>query len=137
MSKFGVFFDSDAFVGIRLPDDAHSERANGIYTRIKQQETTVVTSSWVVAETATVLSHHAGQAQARAFLSMIAQTKFPVIHVTEELQREATRVFMEQTVKGTSMTDCGNAAILRRFTIPVIFSFDEVYAKRFGLKTAA
>lgn len=137
VSKFDTFFDSDAFVGLYLPEDAHFVTASSLYQRMKAEDQSVVTSSWVVAETATVLSHRAGQAQAIAFLSMIEQSQFPVIHINEELQQEATHLFKAQTQKGTSMTDCSNVVLVRRFAIPAIFSFDKVYRKHFGLPMVA
>jgi predicted nucleic acid-binding protein len=132
-----VFVDSDAFVGLRLPDDAHFERATTIFSHIKEQHLPMITSSWVVAETATVLSHHAGQQEAGAFLRMIKESKFPVVHMTEALEEKAIKIFLEQTKKGTSMVDCGNIAVMGELYIDTIFSFDKVYPNHHGLMVAA
>jgi predicted nucleic acid-binding protein len=88
----------------------------------------------VVAETATVLSHRSGQALARKFLDVIERSKLPIVHITEELQKEALKIFKQQSLKGTSVTDCANVTILRRLKIPKIFSFDKVYPKKFGIE---
>ena len=91
----------------------------------------------MVAETVTVFNHRAGQDSARQFLGMITKTPFPVIHITEELQAETTSVFMEQDTKNTSMVDCPNVVVMRRFDIPAILSVDRFYHKRFHLPIAA
>lgn len=135
--KFQVLVDSDAFVGWYLPDDAHFQKATELFTRFDEENRSLVTTSWVVAETATVLSHRVGQESARQFLDMITSIPFPVIHITEELQSETVNLFMEQETKNTSMVDCANVVVMRRFDIPAILSFDHFYAKRFHLPLVA
>ncbi len=131
----GILVDSDVFVGWIHIDDTHHEKARSVFHKIKQARLRMVTSSWVVAETATVLSHRRGQATAREYLKTIRDLEFPVIHVDEGLQEDATQIFEQQEKKGTSMVDCSNVAIIKRFEIPRIFSFDKFYAKKFGIQT--
>jgi predicted nucleic acid-binding protein len=135
-NDFEVLIDSDAFVGRFYPNDALHARAEAIFANLEKRESLLVTTNLVIAETATVLSHRSGQPLARKFLEVIEEINLPVIHVDEELQQEATEVFKEQNKKGTSMTDCANAVVAKRFNISLIFSFDEVYPKKFGLKAA-
>ena len=66
--KFQILVDSDAFVGQIYPDDAHFEQANGIFQTLASRQARLVTTSLVVAETATVLSHRSGQARPASFL---------------------------------------------------------------------
>jgi predicted nucleic acid-binding protein len=135
--EFHVLLDSDAFVAIYLPDDANHDRAMNIFATIQHAEQNMVTTSWVIAETATVLSNRDGQEKARAFLQMIADVHFDSIHITEDFQQEATTLFISQQKKRTSMVDCGNAVVMHRFAIPTIFSFDAFYPKHCGLTLIA
>jgi predicted nucleic acid-binding protein len=135
--KFDVLVDSDGFVGRFYPDDVHHQRAQRTFSRYAHQQAMVVTTSMVVAETATVLSHRSGSKQARIFLDVIERSRVPVIHIDEDLQQDALDIFKAQTTRGTSVTDCANVAVTRLFHIPEIFSFDKTYPKRFGLKLAA
>lgn len=136
-NKFEVLVDSDAFIGWIYPNDAHAQRAGEIFETLKKQGVSLVTTSLVVSETATVLSYKVGQALAKFFLDeVIKQGSFPIIHITEDLQERAIEIFSSQTQKGTSVVDCANVAVVRRFNIPAIFSFDQVYPKKFGLKLA-
>jgi len=126
--------DSDAFVGRMYPDDIHHQRAKHIFKSLEGQGKLLVTTSLVIGEAATVLSHRKGQSLARSFLELIEKARLPVIHVTEDLQEEAISIFKKQDTRGTSATDCANVAVARRFYIPTIFGFDKVYPKSFGLE---
>ena len=133
---FEVLVDSSAFVGWLFPGDVHHEKAAQTFQGLAESRSRLVATSFVIAETATVLSFRKGQPLAIKFLDHIDRSKIPVIHMDERLQAAALETFKAQTVKGTSVVDCANVVIIRRFGIPQIFSFDEVYAKSFGIETA-
>lgn len=134
MNDIEVLIDSDAFVGLLLERDAHHERSVAMFDRLKERNVPIATTSFVVAETATVLSHASGQALARTFLEeVIEQAGFPVIFIDEPLYNEATAIFCSLQKRATSMADCANVAVIRRFAIPQIFSFDKVYRNTFAI----
>ena len=133
-NRFQVLIDSDAFIGQIYPDDAHFERANEILRSLAEKRVQLVTTSMVVAETATVLSHRVGQKLVLAFLSVMKRGNIPIIHIDEALQEIALTIFSDQAKKGTSVTDCANVAVMQRFGMSSIFSFDKIYPKKFGLK---
>ncbi len=133
-NRFQVLIDSDAFVGQVNPDDAHFNRANEILQSLAKKKVQFVTTSLVIAESATVLSYRVGQNLARTFLEVMKRGNVPIIHIDETLQETALDIFSDQDKKGTSVTDCANVAVMQRFEIPKIFSFDKIYPKKFGLK---
>ena len=133
-SKFQILVDSDAFVGKFYTKDPHHTKALSLFSQLEEKREQLVATSMVMAETATVLSHRSGQELARKFFRVIKKSKIPVIHINEALQERATRVFQDQTKKGTSMTDCANIAVANLFKIPTIFSFDKFYAKQSGIQ---
>ena len=57
IDRFPVLIDSDAFIGWLNVEDAHYEQANALFGQLQAQQAKFVTTSSVVAETATVLSH--------------------------------------------------------------------------------
>jgi predicted nucleic acid-binding protein len=134
---FDVLIDSDAFVGLFLERDAHHEDAKEQLFRFGQEQKRLVTTSFVIAETATVLSNYDGQAVARRFLSSIRSGAIPIIFVSEALQHAAEQVFIAQENKHTSMVDCCNVAVMQQLSIPAIWSFDTFYFKKFHLQRAA
>ena len=122
-----------AYVDRINPDDAHQVRANRIFqSLVERRVRRLVTTSMVVAETATVLSHRVGQSLARMFLEVMRWGNIPVIHIDEALQ-VALDIFSQQAKHGTSVTDCTNVAVMRRLNISGIFGFDQGYLKRFGM----
>jgi predicted nucleic acid-binding protein len=135
--KQQILVDSDAFIGQAYPDDAHHQRCKRLFDQLLAEGKRLVTTSSVVAETATVLSHKLGQADARKFLDeVIAAGGFPVVFVDEGLHREALELFKSVDKKGMSVVDCANVAVARRLGIGVVFSFDQVYEAKFGLRLA-
>lgn len=136
-NDFQILVDSDAFVGRFYGDDPHHKKALSTFAELEERGELLVTTSLVVAETATVLSHRSGQVLARRFLDVLRRSKLSVIHIDERLQHEATEVFVAQNARGSSFTDCANVAVMRRFHIPTVFSFDKAYGKQFGVKLMA
>jgi len=134
MNDIEVLIDSDAFVGLMLEQDAHHERVVRIFDNLKAHTIPLATTSFVVAETATVLSHMSGQALARTFLDeVVTQSGLPVIFIDESLYNDAVAIFHNVGKRGSSITDCANVAVIRRFEIPQIFSFDKVYRTEFHI----
>lgn len=129
-----VLVDSDAFVGWFLQDDGHHEEVEAAFEIVRQQKLTTITTSLVVGETATVLSHRSGQDLARRFLRFSQQ--LPVIHIDEDLFAETIDLFTAIDKKGTSVVDCSNVVVMKQYNIPVIFSFDRIY-RRYGLEMLA
>ncbi len=136
MGKFETLVDSDGWIAVYLPDDLLHREAVSIYSRLRNQKKKLVTTSAVIGETATVLSHRSGQESAREFLAAIEFSAIPVIHIDEKLHQAALALFKEQEKKGTSFVDCANAVVAQYFDIPSIFTFDGFYAKKMNLKTA-
>lgn len=132
MNNYQILVDSDAFVAWFKADDIFHPNVKAIFTQIEQERLVTATTSLVVAETATILSNRVGQSLAYTFLDFVEQ--LPVIHVSEDIQKEALTLFREQAVKGTSVVDCANVVVMRHFSIPRIFSFDKAYSKKFGLE---
>jgi predicted nucleic acid-binding protein len=130
-----ILVDSDAFVALFWDADTNHAQADQLFEDRKANRFRLIATSFVMMETATVLSHRKGQEAARTFLDY--STRLPVIHITEALQQEAMSIFREQTKKGTSVVDCANVAVMRRYGIQQIFSFDKVYTNHFGLAMVA
>lgn len=132
---YDALVDSDAFVGFMSQQDANHQAAAQLFEMAREKQLQLVTTSFVIAETATVLSARAGQALARQFLDFVEA--FPTVHISEELQKEALQSFRQQQNKRTSVVDCANVVVMRRLGVTKIFSFDAFYFKKFEFKKAA
>jgi predicted nucleic acid-binding protein len=134
--RFEVLIDSDAFIAWLRPGDLFHAHAQAMFTKLAKQATPVATTSLVVLETATVLSHREGTNVAKRFLDLVEASHLPVIHIDAELQQATIALFKSRAVKGTSMVDCANAVVAKRLGIPQVFSFDHFY-RQMGLRTPA
>lgn len=130
-NEFDYLIDSDTFVGMMLPSDALHTRIHAIYQRIKSEKKRLVTTNWVIAETATVLSAKDSHQTALDFLDMIDEGTIPILTITPDIEHETHLLFRDQTTKRTSMVDCSNVATAKHHDIANILSFDKFYA-RFG-----
>ena len=130
-NDFDYLIDSDTFVGIILPSDALHTRIHAIYQRIKSEQKSLVTTNWVIAETATVLSNRDSQQTAIEFIRHIQQADITILTITPEIEEATYHLFCDRTTKRTSMVDCSNVATAKHHDIPNILSFDKFYA-RFG-----
>lgn len=130
-----VLIDSDAFVGWLVERDAHHQKITRILEHLKAKKMPLITTSAVVTETATVLSHRIGQQLAQLFLAeVIEKEDFPVVFISESIYHAALTLFKSQTQRGTSFTDCANVIVANQLGLRSIFSFDQAYPKYFGLK---
>jgi predicted nucleic acid-binding protein len=130
--NFQVLIDSDVFVGLFLPDDAHYQRVSQQFEAFEQNKTQIATTNWVIVETATVLSRKDSQETAKAFLTMTETSGIPILSISKDIEKEAWRIFKDQSTKNTSFVDCSNIAVITHFHIPQLFSFDAFY-KRFDI----
>lgn len=134
-AAYDMLIDSDAFVGWILETDPHHEQAVALFEEAQQSSWRLVTHNFVIAETATVLSHRSGQPLARQFLNAIKD--IPQIYVQEDLFLKGLEIFRSQENKGTSFVDCLNVVVMKQLTIPRLMSFDQFYRKKFDLQIAA
>ncbi len=137
MTDFDILIDSDAFVGLFVEHDAHHANIQSLMQGFAQKRRKLVTTSFVVAETATVISRCKDQEVARRFLTYVRSGGIPIIFIDEALQHAAEQVFVSQENKSTSMVDCSNVAVMKQFHIPQILSFDQFYFKKHQLQHAA
>lgn len=134
-NDFDYLIDSDTFVGMILPSDALHTRVHAIYQSIKSAQKRLVSTNWVIAETATVLSNRDSQQTAIEFIRHIQQADITILTITPEIEEATYQLFCDQTTKHTSMVDCSNVVTAKHHDIPNILSFDKFYT-RFGYALA-
>lgn len=133
-SNYHLLIDSDALLGLYLPNDAHYDESVKGFDLIEAEKLYVAVTNWVIAETATVLSYRTNQKVALTFLDTLKQIPIPILQVTADIEQEAWRIFRAQTTKRISVVDCTNAATMMYYNIPRIFGFDGFYEEKVGLQ---
>lgn len=125
-----IFIDSDALIGIVLPQDPHHTNAHKMLCNFQESGEELVTSWESIDEVATKLAMFHNKQVARDFLAYVyGASALRVIFIDAAVSREALTIFDKQTSKNVSLTDCANIAICRSMRITSIFSFDLHYKK--------
>jgi predicted nucleic acid-binding protein len=132
-----ILVDADAFVALAYEKDSNHQRAKKIKAEIDDLNLGVWTINLVLHEVITVLSHRINQNAAKKFYFNFAKNNPQIIFVNEDLEEKSYQIFLKETKKGTSFTDCANIAVMRALGLDSIFAFDKVYKqngfKRIGL----
>jgi len=128
-----LFIDSSAFVALHYPKDSSHKKALIILENIAKETFTYYTSLNVILEALTVVSQRVSKEYAVLLLDELRSGKYTVIHPDEELIASAEGIFREIRSKNVSYSDCVSFAVMRRYGIQWVFSFD-LHFKKQGFK---
>lgn len=122
-----VFVDSGAWIALALPRDTHHERAVRAY-RDTLRSTRLVTTSDVIAESLTRVRYDGGHDAAlrlrRAIDAAVDSGKLTIVWMTEEIHRDAWKVFTTFASLRLSFVDATSAAVAKRRKATTVFGFD-------------
>ena len=131
-----IFVDSGAWIAVLNPKDRHHEEANATLAGLQQRNITLVTTDYVIDETATRLRYDTNHALAVKFLDAIEKFEMSgdvtVIAITAEVFQEAKALFRQRNSPRLrlSFTDCTSFVVCRSDNrITEAFAFDEDFPK--------
>jgi predicted nucleic acid-binding protein len=120
-----IFVDTGAFLARYLKNDQHHESSTRYWQIMASERAQCCTSTYVIAETLTLLSRRVNStfaaAKGRAFYASQALHIFRSDPSTEVEALQILEKFADQDV---SFTDCLSLALMRRHGISRVFSFD-------------
>ncbi|MEK7577817.1 MAG: PIN domain-containing protein [Patescibacteria group bacterium] len=122
-----LLVDSDFLFGLFVPHDPHHKRSNTIYQKVKNDNGTLYCLGHVLQEVGTVLSHKVDMDDVRRFYNEYPNLDLIKIHLEEALENAAWELFLKQTKKGCSFVDCANLAVIEKYGLDGILSFDTFY----------
>ena len=128
-----LLVDTDWLVGIFRNGDPHYKSAAKSLAKQFQSGNGVYVLNLVIQETGTVLSHRTGMGAVKLFWEKLPKLRLKIIWLDEVLEAEAWTVFLRQTKKGCSFVDCANLAVIDKYKLGGILSFDEFYPKELRL----
>ena len=131
-----IFVDASAYIASLNKKDINHKRAILLSKALFQKDGEFVTSNTVLHEIYTVLSLKIDKALAVHFHKMILKGGLPIIYVDEAIEEEAWVIFEKEKSKNVSFFDCLSFAVIKKFKIKSMFSFDKDFkrfAKREGL----
>lgn len=125
-----ALIDANIVVALYRPDDSLHRAAVAVVSKLKHNDWKFVFTNLLFQETATVLSMRVGMSLAKKFLKDYLDLIDEVIFVDEDAEKLSWGIFSSQTKKGTSFVDCSNLAVLEKYKLDGILSFDKFYPKK-------
>jgi uncharacterized protein len=134
-----VYVDTGALIALIWRRDRAHERVREHYTKLRDARDTLLTSSLVVAETATRLRYDAGLRAALAFRDLLEQAeataRLDVRRPDADLESRAWDVMERYADQTLSFTDCVGAVTARDGSADAVFGLDRDFAVLgFGLE---
>ena len=125
--------DSDFLVGVFRKDDTNHTQSIVLLEQMKDTEVELWTSNLVQQESATVISHRVGMDAVRIYVKKLVMDIQRFVKIDEDLEKRAWKIFLIQTKKGCSFVDCANLAVVEKYKLDGILSFDDFYPKSLRL----
>jgi predicted nucleic acid-binding protein len=122
--------DANVVVGLYRPDDSLHTKAVKLVTDLKNNGWELVITNLLKQEIATVLSFRVGMNLAKKFLKDYLDLIDTEIVVDEDVEKNAWKIFEEQNKRGTSFVDCANMAVIEKYKLNGIVTFDEFYPEK-------
>ena len=124
-----IFVDSGAWIAFLDQRDQHHDNAVAIYNDLRHQRTRLLTTDYVIDETATRLRYKANYSIAVQFLDLIENSKvtrgLTVTEIDSALFQEAERLFRQYDTAELSFTDCTSFVVCQQLNISEAFAFDQ------------
>lgn len=118
-----VFVDTSAFIAVLNADDQYHAPARKAWIRALNEGYELVTTSYAIVETISLLQARFGIEAVHAFNSSILPL-LAVEWVAAELHNTATVLLLALGRKAISLTDCVSSAFMRLEHISLVFAFD-------------
>lgn len=126
--RLNVFVDTSAWCALACSGEAKHAVAKNYYQQVSRQQTTFVTSDYILSETLTLLRLRFGYVWAEQFWNLLHEAiqvgDVLLLRVDESIWQEALQIFFQYQDQRFSFTDCTSFALMRREGIETAFTFD-------------
>ena len=122
-----VFVDTSALFALLVETDENHEAARTAVPSLRDQDASLVTSSFVVLETVTLLQSRIGVAAVRIFYRDLLPL-LKVAWIDEDLLHRAMSALLASSRRRISITDWSSITLMRERGIVHAFAFDEDFA---------
>jgi predicted nucleic acid-binding protein len=124
-----VFIDTSAFYAVMDRDDANHPAAKELWTTLLGESAPLLTTNYVLMETAALLQHRIGVAAVRSFHEDVVPL-LQVDWVTEEAHRAGMEAVLTAARKRLSLVDCVSFQTMRRMGVRSAFCFDAHFGEQ-------
>ena len=120
-----MLVDTSAWLALADRKDQHHADAVELLERLKTQQTLLVLSEWLLAETLTVIRSRVHHAAAVRFGRVVLESHVAeLIGSSDALRERAWAIFQQYEDKDFSFVDCTSFAIMERSGLKTAFAFD-------------
>lgn len=125
-----IFIDTSAFIALYLIGDDFHQKAVSFLKSLKGKAT-FATSNFVLDEVYTLLRSKKGRKVSIEFAEFLVQNAEVVKlrRISLEDEKDAFEYFKKFDFSGLSFTDCTSFALMKRFGIKEVFTFDRHFAQ--------
>ena len=128
-----VFIDTSALFALLDMRDAKHRLATQIWEELRDADTRLLTSNYVVVEIVSLSQKRLGVAAARMFMDNISPL-LQVEWVSKELHDTAIQSLLLAVRRDLSLVDCTSFELMRRYSIQTAFTFDKHF-QEYGFKS--
>jgi predicted nucleic acid-binding protein len=123
-----VFMDTSAFYALASKNDLFHKEAKKIFEKLSMKGE-MVTTSYVIVETAALLQNRGGYGVAVNFLNSVNEVNWlRILWTSESLHHQGCALFRENN-KEVSLVDCVSFAAMHHYGIQHFFGFDEHFER--------
>jgi len=120
-----VFLDTNGWIALLNTSDDLHEPARAIWDRLARENTPIVVTDWVVAETGNGLARFAVRENSRRAVGLIeTSTRATLLSIDQGLCRQALRLYAERSDKTWGLVDCASFVIMEGRGIRAAFTDD-------------
>lgn len=130
-----MFVDTSAWFASATRRDANHQTAQEILRRLARERWSLVTSTYVVAETHGLMLTRVGRDAGVAFLRSLEGGAITIERPSDGDERAASAIVYRYTDKMFSLVDAISFAVMERLAIGVAFTFDRDF-ERYGFAVA-
>lgn len=123
------FVDTSAFYAVLDADDRYHPAAREQWTRLLEDETPLITTSYMLVETCALIQHRLGLPAVRTFQEDV----YPLLRVEwlgREIHETGIAVVLSAQRRRLSLVDCVSFDIMHRYGLRRVFAFDQHFAEQ-------
>lgn len=124
-----IFIDTSALYAFISEDDRNHELARQTWGSLLTGEDKLLTNSYVIVESITLIQQRLGMKYVRAFLPQFT----PILQVdwlAQEQHSRAVEQLLAANRRNLSLVDCSSFESMRRLRVENVFTFDEHFREQ-------
>lgn len=123
--KEGTFIDTFAWIAIINKSDKYHDTFIRILNELLKKHTRLTTTNYVLIETINALSVSSFRKSTVEFINRIeASPSVEIVKITEEIYKNAWKLYQERMDKDWGITDCTSFEVMRILNIKKAFTRD-------------